>query len=356
MGNSSIRLQELVDDARTDAELAPVLPTGGAVNTPALSIANDVLQNMISGGPNGQPMNWKWNRSISTPFFLNSWQQDYFIAGQISLGWLESCMATYWSSTAQPKPTRPVECKRDLLITSDQNSSTGKICWMQNSTMLTGTWGQASGQSVTGLSNPGSGVIYTDPSAQTSMPANPITAIKDVFGNCWTLTQYGTCGAVNPFVTNLNPVYPTLQSPATVATTVNDGSVIWTAVNPQGQGFRVNPIPSQTGPIWQINPVGQNRVKRYTALSQYLDPIPDDYYQFFKQGFFTQCFRRSPDAKVRAKFKEEWALWQESLSNAVKQGTKEMDDWGFYPGSQIMETGSGYYQQNPAYPFGPWSS
>ena len=168
------------------------------------------------------------------------------------------------------------------------------------------------------------------------------------------MTQYGTCGGTNPFVTNLSPVFPSLQVQTTVATVVTDGSVKWTAVNPKGQGFRVNPIPGQTGPVWLISPVAQNRVKFLTSLNSFLEPIPDDYYQFFKQGFFAQCYRRSPDPKTRAKFMEEYAMWIKSLSNAVRQGNLEEDDWGFYPGCSVMETGVGYCQQNPAQPYGPW--
>ena len=354
MGNSNVKVQQVVDDAKSFGELAPSLATGGFSDSPGLSIANDVLQNMLSGGPDGQPFNWKWNRMLDPTFFLNSWQQDYFIPNLVTLGWLESCIATNFSVTSSPKPIRPVEVKRDLLVTSGQNSGVGKICWMNNDTMITGVWGQSTKLSATGLTNPGPGVVIGDPSLAIAMPINPITSIKDAFGNLWTVTQYGTCGGTNPFVTNLNPIYPSLQNQTITATVVTDGSVKWTAVNPKGQGFRVNPIPGQTGPVWLISPVAQNRVKFLTSLNSFLEPIPDDYYQFFKQGFFAQCYRRSPDSKTRAKFMEEYAMWIKSLSNAVRQGNREEDDWGFFPGSGVMETGVGYCQQTPSMPYGPW--
>jgi hypothetical protein len=356
VGNSTIQLQELVDDAKSTAELAPALATGGYSDLPALSIANDVMQNMVAGGPEGQPFNWKWNRMVEQPFFLNSWQQDYFIPNLVSLGWLESCTATNFSTTQYPKPVRPVEVKRDLLVVSNMSSNnSAKICWMQNDTMLAGQWGQATQQSTTGLVNPGPGAVYTNPSTQFQMPVNPTTCVKDAFGNLWVVTTYGTCGNTNPFITNLNPTYPTLQDPSIVSTTATDGTVVWTALNPKGQGFRINPIPGQTGPVWQIGPVAQNRVARLISYQNYLDPVPDDYYTFFKQGFFAQCYRRSPDPKVRAKFSTEWAIWEKSLTNAVRQGAREEDDWGFYPGSQVMDTGYAYAVITPANPFGPWS-
>lgn len=356
MGQSTLTLQETADDAKSMADLAPALATGGYSDLPAVSIANDVMQNMVAGGPEGQPFNWKWNRAVETPFFVNSWQQDYFIPGLVTLGWLESCTAVNYSTTQFPKPIRPVECKRDLLITSNQTSQTAKICWMVNKTMLAGTWGQTEQLSATGLANPGPGVTISDPSTLPQMPVNPTTQVKDSFGNLWVVTTYGVCGSINPFATNLNPVYPTLQNQTTVSTTVVDGSVTWTAVNPDGQGFRINPIPGQTGPVWLIQPVGQNRVKRLTSYGDYLDPIPDDYYVFFKQGFFAQCYRRSPDPKVRAKFQMEFDIWMKSLVNAVRQGGREADDWGFYPGVSVMDSvGYGYYGLTPAMPYGPWN-
>lgn len=354
MGNSSIQVRQVVDDARTFAELAPVLPTGGYSDQPALSITNDTMTAMLMGTPNGEPFNWKWNRILVPPFFINSYQQDYFLPGLVNLGWLEGCTAVYQNTTTFPKRIRQVEVRRDVQETSAQTGMAAKIQWMQVDTMMCGIWGQPQNQSLTGLQNPGPGVVYTDPTGLTSMPANPITCITDAFGNFWVVTQYGTCGNTNPFATNQNPVFPTLQASTTVATVVTDGSVKWTAINPKGQGMRINPQPSQTGPLWQILPIGQARVPFFTKLSQYIDPVPDDFYTYFKQGFFAQCFRRSPDPKVRAKFTEEWTLWLKSLDNAVKQGSREMDDWGFYPGTGVMDTGYGYQPVSPAWPYGPW--
>ena len=343
-----------MDIARSLGDIAPTLPTGGAYETVATSSANDVMTAMLAGSSHGSPFNFKFNRILIPPFFVNSWQQDY-ASSVVNLGWLESAGAYNTSSTQFPKPFRVVEVKRDVLVTNAQTASTAKIQWMENDTLNYGIWGQTQALSLTGLQNPGPGVVYKDPSGLSSLPANPITQVKDSFGNLWIISVYGTCGSVNPFLTNLNPVYPDINNPSTVATTVVDGGVTWMAVNPKGQGFRINPMPSQTGPVWQVCPIGQAKIAKFTSLGQFLEPIPDDYFTYFQNGFFAQCYRRSPDPKVRMKFKDEWAIFMKSLDEAVQQGSREQDDWGFVPTYNVMDTGWSYNPINPALPYGPWA-
>jgi len=190
MGNSSIQIRALVDDALTFAEIAPVLPNGGYSDQPALSITNDTMTAMLAGTPDGEPFNWKWNRILVPPFYINSYQQDYFIPGLLNLGWLESCTAVYQNITTFPKIIVPIEVKRDVLEVSTQMSTSRvcKISWMQNDTMQCGMWGQSQIDGLTGCPNPGPGVVYTSPSGLTTTPRNPITCITDAFGNLWVVT------------------------------------------------------------------------------------------------------------------------------------------------------------------------
>jgi hypothetical protein len=98
------------------------------------------------------------------------------------------------------------------------------------------------------------------------------------------------------------------------------------------------------------------RAAKITSITQLLNPIPDDYIIYFKQGFFAECYRRNPDPKVRAKYPMERQMWLDSLDKAIRQGDREMDDVGFYPGSQIMDAGMSWNPINPAMPYGPWSN
>lgn len=367
-GNSTITLQQIVDDAASLGDTSPALATGGMSDVPALSIANDVIAAMLLGGPQGEAFNQKWNRFNPAPFTTISFQQDYFVPGIVNLGWIENAWASNINQTSIPKQKQPLEVHRDLDVTYQQTGYPGKICWLPNDQMLTGTWGAAplgptagtpSGQvsligaNPSGLQNPGPNVIYTDPMGTPNQPINATTCIKDQNGNLWVLTTFGTCGTVQP-TWPTTPVYPTYQSPSTAATTVPDGTCVWTAVNPKGQGFRLNPIPPQTGVVWLIQAICQMRVPVFKNLSQTLEPVPDDYATYFKQGFFAQCYRRNPDPKIRARFPDEWKLFMDALDKAVRSGSREMDDYGFYPGTSIMDSGWGVNPINPAQPYGPY--
>jgi hypothetical protein len=367
--NSTIQLQEVVDDASTLGDVAPALSTGGSSRDPALSIANDVMQAMINGGPGGQPYNWKWNRYNLPVFYTNSLQQDYFIPNLVNIGWLESGWAVDINQTSIPKQSYPVEIDKDLLVMNNQSGYIGKAAWLPNSVLNTGTWGaqplgptagNPSGQTtlpgpnLTGQQNPGPNVLYTNPLGQLVTPYNATTAIKDPNGNLWCLTTYGVCGATQP-TWPTSPVYPTLRNPNLIATTVTDGTCVWTAINPYGQGIRLSPMPPQSGIIWAIQLVGQMVAPRFFRLSQYLNPLPDTMEWAFKQGFFAECYRRNADPKIRARYKEERQNWLEALDKAVRQYDREKDDFGFYPGSPgVMDTGWGFNMVTPSMPYGPW--
>lgn len=368
--NSTIALSDIIDDASTLGDVSPALARGGYSNQPALSIANDVMQAMINGGPGGQPFNWKWNRFNVKPFVTISYQQDNFIPGLVNLAWIESAWASNINQTSVPKQVFPLEAHKDLEITYAQTGYPGKCAWIPNDFMQTGTWGASPlgptagnasgnvsgfGTNAGGLQNPGPGVIYTNPIGVLQTPANATTCITDPNGNLWSLTTYGTCGNTQP-TWPTTPAYPTFTSPNITATTVTDGTCVWTAINPKGQGIRLSPIPPQTGIVWQIQIVGQMRAPRFTTLGQLLNPIPDDYAIYFKQGFFAECYRRNPDPKVSAKYTMERQLWLEALDKAVKQSDREQDDLGFYPGTQIMDTGWNWNPISPSMPYGPWSN
>lgn len=355
MGNSTIQLQFVVDYAKTFPDLNPVLSTGGMSQQPALTIANDVMTTMLAeGGP------WKWNRMKIPPFYTNSLQQDYASAGTTAvnnLAWLENGISININDTGEPKQRQPIEVVRDLPETSAQYGNPGQAAWLPNDQLIYGKWGGGTSGEGSQM-NPGPGSVYGQILGVPASLFNPMTQIKDPNGNYWillpnsvnNLNQSITLGTIQP-TWPTNPVYPTFTNPNVTATTIADGTATWTAVNPKGQGFRLNPIPPQTGLIWQERLFGQARPIQFTSLQQVLDPIPDDFAAHFRRGFIAYSYMHAKDPKIQAKFQIQRSLWMEALVTALRSIDRERDNNGIYPSEAVMQGGPTYV--GPANPFFP---
>jgi hypothetical protein len=346
MGNSSIQLQSEVDVAQTFGDIAPVLNVAGASLQPALTIANNVMNAFLA-----EETPWKFNQILIPVFYTNNQQQDYAVPGLTTLAWLQGGIAIDINSGATPKPFRLIEVNRDqrqqtaTTFTNAFQSPLFEVNWLPNDQLYYGVWG-SNGASLG--NDPVANSVYTSPLGAPSNPSNPITQIQDANGNLLVLTTYGHEGSAAPV----------LPAKSAAGTTVSGSgaTTVWTVADPKGQGFRLSPPAPTSSIAWQIRLVGQARPVRFTSLSQYLDPIPDDFEPHFQAGFIAQCYRFSPEAKIRAKFKDEWALWLQSLAKARQKTEHERDEYGFVPDCSITggggrNTNAGY--QGPLNPYWP---
>jgi hypothetical protein len=345
---SSIKLQSVVDNAQAFGDLTPIFNVGGQTNQPALTIASDVMSEIVA-----QPFPFKWNEIVLPVFYTNSFQQDYAGINTdgssiTNLNWLERGIVVDINNTALPKPSALIETGRQLPQATGGYYNTAtqqpmfKVNWFPNSTLYYGVWGDADTGNGSLGNNPVAGSVYTNPLGAGSMPSNPYTQIQDANGNFLVLTTYGTEGSAAP-----------LAAPSAAAGTVVFGTgatTRWTVVDPSGSGFRILPPPSQTGVVWQFNLIAQMKPTRFTGLSQTLDPLPDIYESNFRQGFIAQCYRYSPEAKIRAKFPMEWQMWKQSLISLRAEQDREQEENGFTLGRGIMgRARSGW--AGPAWPF-----
>jgi len=374
--NSSTKLRDIVEAALRRTDLAPQLAVAGSSLQPAVDICNEVINAMIRGDmtdptyrePESR-LNWKWNRINCIPnplgpisqignfgsgtFLTNAFQQDYAVPGIINIDFIEESPYFNINTLQQPKQVMWADPKRDL---SKEYVSTGtlswKICFLPNSMLDYGIWGQSSQNNVNGLTCPGPNVEYQLPIGAGVAPNNPVTQIVDQYGNLYALTTYGTCGSTTPsFPSTVS--YPTTQSPTTTATSVADGSCVWTALNPNGMGFRLSCPPYGNSTVWLFRVVAQMLPPVYTSLNQTLGVLPDDMVPFFRQGFIAKATMYSNDPKVRARAigpTGEWALWLKSLRNAVGVGTREQADQVLVPDGPQMSTGY-VTVPNAVYPF-----
>jgi len=304
-----------------------------------------------------QVFNWKWNRNPFPVFYTNSFQQDY-ASSVVNLGWLEDGFIQDINNTAYPQPVWPLEVVKYLPRTSTQYSMPGQVCWLPNDQLFYATWGATNiGAAQNGGvgPNPQALQVIATPLGVSQSPNNPWLQVQDAFGNLWIVTTYGTTGASNPFASNLNPVFPTPNNPTQAATTATDGSVVWTAVNPKGMGIRCNPLPPQTGVVYQFILFYQYRPFAFSngpfaALSQTIEPIPDDFANRFRDGFIALAYEHSQDPKVRGKAADMKASWLASMAAGLRAGDRERDNQGFYPAHSLLQQPYQVYP-GPAWPF-----
>lgn len=353
---SKITLQKMLDKVLPLGDVKPVLAdVAGYQLEPFITICTDVYSDIV-----GVPFPHKWNEIKLPQFYTNSFQQDYALVNPdrssfFNMEWLQQGIVVEMTSTAQPKPWGFAECGRA------QTQATGSITqpggWtgptftvnrLQNYMLYYGTWGAADSGNASFGNNPGPGSIYTNPVVATVQTPNPITQVQDPNGNLQVVTTYGTCGLVQPN-------WPAANSPA--GTNTQDGTTVWTVVDPQGIGIRILPVPSRTGVVFQFNLIGQMPAIEFTNLAQSFAPFPDKYQTYLRQGIIAQCYRYSPDPKVQAKFEKNYTLWLKSLNDLRVVEDRELEEYRFVPERTVFSVGgfgnSGYV--GAANPFNyPW--
>lgn len=327
-GPSTITVQALIDYVRTFDWTVPTVGLAGYDDEPALSFANDIIQKIIA---KNNP--WKWNSYLVPAFFSNPFQQDYPTnISSSNMGWLESATFTDINNpTGSPqffvKP--PLQCVARLLPTYVCGVM-NEVSWLLNRNAVTGSW-------------PGPNMLFRNPLvSQGGGPnSNPLTAITDPNGNIQLVTTYGTTGSVQP-------TWPdALTSPGI---TTQDGSVVWTVMDPLGVAFRINALGTPGSNIWQFNLTYQQKPPLITQTSQTFSPVPDELQFLIKQGFLTYCYKKSD----RKTFQIEYAQWLEDIQEALGQSDRETQSFGVYPAEPIQ--GGGYGGSGTYVGWPGWSS
>jgi hypothetical protein len=337
---STFTIQNMIDKVRVFGDIEPLFDKVGYSDQPSLTIATDVMTAIC-----GTPFPHKWNQTQLPKFYTFSYQQDYALVNPdgssvYNVEWLERGVAFDINNSSIPKPWVDVECGRSQPQRTGTFFNSGSMMQnpgfiansLPNSDLYYGVWGSPNVANPTLGNNPVAGSVYTNPLGNISQPANPISQIVDANGNLLVVTTYGTEGTTAPLAAiNATPGTTCSGSGATT---------VWTVVDPVGLGIRILQVPSQTGVVWQFCLVGQMPPMVFTSILQNLSPLPDKYEPFFRAGFIAQCYRYSPEAKIRAKFKEEWPLWLKSLSDMRVAQDRELEEYSFVPDRSIMSRGT----------------
>ena len=349
---SKLTLQNILDKVWPLGDVRPVLAeVSGSQLEPFVTICTDVYSDIV-----GLPFPHKWNEVKLPAFYTNSFQQDYVLlnpdgSSVFNIEWLQRGICIDMTSNSIPKAWGYVECGRQLtqatgtfLQVTTWRNPTFLANWFPNYMLYYGTWGAANSGNPTVGNNPGAGSIYTNPLSATAntQPSNPMTQIIDTNGNIQVVTTYGTCGLTQPN-------WPAVG--ANPGTNTMDGTTVWTVADPNGVGIRILPVPSQTGAVFQFNLIAQKPSIQFTSLSQTLDPFPDKYESYFRQGVIAQCYRYASAASVHAKFEKQYAIWLKSLNDLRAMEDRELEENRFTPERGIMGGGNRNRWSGAANPF-----
>lgn len=314
---SNLTARELIDYARTFPWTTPAIGVSGYSQEPAVSFLDDVVKKILA---KSNP--WKWNETKAPVFYTFPYQQDYPTSiSQSVMGWLSACtMIDINNATSQPPIQPPVNCVARLQPTSVCGNPS-KICWITNATAITGVW-------------PGPNTAFVNPlvSAGGGPSNNSPTAITDPNGNIEVVTTFGVTGGS----------IPAFPAPgATPGTTTNDGSVVWTLIDPNGITFRLDRLATFNSLVWQLNPNYQLKPPNIVNLKQTISPIPDDLSYLVKQGFLAYCYKQVDNSK----FQTEFAQWMQDIQEAMESSDREYQEYGFAPtqglaGNSSAGTGS----------------
>jgi hypothetical protein len=255
---STIKLQSVVDYARSYPELTPVLGTTGWGSLPAIEIANDVIARFLREG-----MPWKWNRAYIPSILTVALQQDY-LTQVTDLGWLEGGWRVDINNNTNngnvaPKPIFTMESVRDLGQTAYQ-ANPFNLSFIPNNLAFLGVW-------------PGPNVAVSTGYGVAQVPIQPIQQFKDANGNLLyidstvlglNITSQGFSSQPIPLPTPnpygitgaIAPVAPPNAAPGTLVT---DGTVTWTVANPNAYAIRIAPLPALSGLAWLLIPVYQKK-------------------------------------------------------------------------------------------------
>jgi hypothetical protein len=328
MGSSTVTVQSIFDFLKTMGEVDTILPIGGYSVSNCLTIASDVMSDLIA-----RRFNFKWNRFKCPVFYPTTYQTDYAQVGLTNIGWIESARWIDINNTSIPKPEWPIEAVQDLETTSSVGNPIGKVAWYYNSELDQGVW-------------PGPNQVYTQPLGATTTPRNPPTNILDASGNILVLSVYGITGATAP---DAGP-------DAAESTAILDGTCTWLVASPDSQGFRVWPRPPEQTVVYEVRVIGQRKAPpAFIKMSNFINPVPDDFASYFRTGCRIHSYKISPNPNAQKMFEGLRGSWLQSMEDATKQADRELGNAAFIPDRSVVAgTGDGF-DVGPANPYG-WST
>ena len=315
MGQSNVTVQQVVNYASQHTELMPLIGVGGYSNEPALSIANDVLSELL-----GQPFPWKFNRKVAPFFVTQQWKQDYKFAG--AAAWTQNGGAAIALASAN------AITESGFVVTVNtieaHNFNVGDTVFMSGNTVAA----YNSTQSQT-------------PSGTTWSGGWTITAVPSTTSFTFTHSQSGLANSGAPGITDLGWLeYATMIN-------MNDTSAqpyVWYLIavrtlEPANRQFipdRVSVFSDDGAGTLTLRlrylpgpqPLGvtlayQQRPTLITSLSNTWAPFPDEYAYVYRQMFLAHAYRFANSGRADVEYQKAMANVAKALGTNDREQSEE---------------------------------
>lgn len=325
---STVTIQQIVNLASQHVELIPLIGVGGFQNEPSLSLANDVLQNILAS-----PLDFKWNRAEMNLFVTSPNRQDYLFAGAVIFSFTNGFSAGIDLATNN---ALTISGTTVTIKTLEQyNGAVGDVCYIRGTGSNYDSTFTQNGVTSTFAGNTYaitaiSGLTITATLTGTASGTSGAAGIND-FG--WlaagTLVSLNTNTAILPTrtlnaVRDLQP-FSTASTPTEVAVITDLGTGVLK--------IRFRPVPG-AGQIFGCNLVYQKKAPLKTLLSQTWTPVPDEVSYVVRQGFLAAAYRyaNSPRADI------EEQKFAAAVTRALGGDDRETSDIGLVPAEGLMTT------------------
>jgi hypothetical protein len=324
-------IQSTVDYARTQAKLSLLSGVGGVAMEPALTIANDVMQEICA-----PPYAHKWNRAEMPMFITAPFKQDYLHAGAVifsltkggvgialkSANGISQSGTTVTVNTLENIPSNWAAGDIVYIIGADvaaYNSvsvdATGAHSWTNPRTLLTAsgtslTFSMTAGNAISGslgITDVGwveSASLLHIMDASSPQKIEPISAVRELNPS----SNTGFTGKLKVCV---------LSDPGT-------GILKLRLSNPAPNGIS-----------YGVNLVYQKKAPNITGLTGAngtWSPIPDNLGYMYRQGFLARTFRHIESPREP----EEEQKFQAAIMKSLSTESAEQSENGLAPERSLM--------------------
>lgn len=323
--NLTLKLQTIVNLASTHADLLPLAGVGKFYAEPALSLCNDVIQELLA-----YPHAWKINRADMPPFATAPNKQDYIVSGATAFVLGDGSTGVGIAASGVVKSGTTVT----VTTLEAHNMSTGQTVYMLGNadTTFNSTYTQnASSSGYTG------GWVITATPTTTTFTFTHGTSGTTTTGPA-TITDFGWLEGATMRELNSTASIPrpwaleacNFLQPSGLVVRPEKISVL--ADNGDGTlKIRLKDTPgAQT---FLVSPYYQKRAPLKTSLEDNWSPFTDDYSFVYRQCFLARCYRYIDSPRADSEYQKA----AQQIVKAMGKADVENSDQHLYPEYSLID-------------------